>query len=193
MLEHDYAPGGSRPVDTRLLVVLSGCSGGGKSSLLREMQSRGYRTQPEPGRLIVKEQVQIGGDALPWADSRRFAELCISRAMYLYNTTEANGRPTLFDRSIIDNVLGLERSGFRIPAYLRTAISTYRYAGSVFLVPPWRELFVSDSERRHSFEEAVGEYDDLIAGYTQFGYKIVVVPPASVPERADFLEERIRV
>ena len=34
-------------------VVLSGCSGGGKSALLAELSSRGFETVEEPGRRIV--------------------------------------------------------------------------------------------------------------------------------------------
>ncbi len=43
-------------------VVLSGCSGGGKSTLLAELGRRGFRTFAEPGRQIVKEQTAIGGN-----------------------------------------------------------------------------------------------------------------------------------
>src|SRR5690606_38947729 len=49
-----------------LPIVLSGCSGGGKSTLLSEMSRRGYSVQPEPGRQIVMEQMAIHGDGVPW-------------------------------------------------------------------------------------------------------------------------------
>jgi putative ribosome biogenesis GTPase RsgA len=34
-------------------VVISGCSGGGKSTLINELRRRGYRVVEEPGRRIV--------------------------------------------------------------------------------------------------------------------------------------------
>src|SRR6185369_12186033 len=46
-------------------VVISGCSGGGKSSLLEELGRCGYATVEEPGRRIVKEELRSGGTALP--------------------------------------------------------------------------------------------------------------------------------
>ncbi|HEY6332971.1 MAG TPA: AAA family ATPase, partial [Blastocatellia bacterium] len=49
-------------------VMISGCSGGGKSALIGELARRGYRVFHEPGRQIVKEQVHIDGPALPWSD-----------------------------------------------------------------------------------------------------------------------------
>ena len=38
--------------------MISGCSGGGKSTLQEELGQRGYATVEEPGRRIVKEQLQ---------------------------------------------------------------------------------------------------------------------------------------
>ena len=43
------------------LVVISGCSGGGKSSLLAELQARGHRVVEEPGRRIIAEETVTGG------------------------------------------------------------------------------------------------------------------------------------
>ena len=62
-------------------VVLSGCSGGGKSSLLAELGRRGFAIYEEPGRQVVKEQLLIGGDALPWDNIDLFLELTISRSI----------------------------------------------------------------------------------------------------------------
>ena len=45
-------------------VVISGCSGGGKSTLLTELGRRGYMTVEEPGRRIVKEELLGNGLAL---------------------------------------------------------------------------------------------------------------------------------
>jgi predicted ATPase len=63
-------------------VVLSGCSGAGKSSLLSELGRRGFPIYEEPGRQVVKEQLYIGGDALPWGNVSQFRELTISRSIH---------------------------------------------------------------------------------------------------------------
>jgi predicted ATPase len=42
-------------------VVISGCSGGGKSTLLIELGQRGYATVEEPGRRIVKDETLGAG------------------------------------------------------------------------------------------------------------------------------------
>jgi len=61
-------------------VVLSGCSGGGKSTLLQQLRALGFHTVDEPGRRIVRAQQQEGGTALPWVDASAFARSCIDVA-----------------------------------------------------------------------------------------------------------------
>lgn len=53
-------------------VVISGCSGGGKSTLLAELANRDFATVLEPGRRIVEQEQRNGGDALPWQDAQAF-------------------------------------------------------------------------------------------------------------------------
>ena len=187
MIESEYVAGNPRWNGSDRLVVLSGCSGGGKSSLLAALAARGYGVCPEAGRQIVKEQQSIGGDGLPWVDGRKFAELCISRSLYFYNMARPIDKAVIFDRSFIDNIAGLLRTGEPLPPAFYEAVRRYRYAKRVFLVPPWPELFVNDAERQHSFAAAVIEYESLVTVYQDFGYEVVVMPQATVAARADFL------
>jgi predicted ATPase len=192
MNETDYVAGNPSFNGTDWMVVVSGCSGGGKSTLLAGMALRGYPVYPEPGRQIVKEQLHIGGDGLPWENAVKFAELCVSRAMYFYNTAMPTDKPALFDRSMVDNISGLERLELPLPQYLKAALQQYRYARRVFMVPPWKELFSSDAERRHSFEDAEAEFASLLNAYKANGYEIVLIPKGTVSERASFLERQLR-
>jgi predicted ATPase len=75
-------------MDTNRFVVISGCSGGGKSTLLIELSRRGYATVEEPGRRIVKEEMLGEGLALPWVDETAFARRTI--ALALADRTAAN-------------------------------------------------------------------------------------------------------
>ena len=167
--------------------VISGCSGGGKSTLLSELENRGFSVFPEPGRQIVKEQNSVGGDGLPWRDATKFAELCVSRAMYFYNAAARLNPPVFFDRSVVDNISGIERLGLPIPVYFRQTLAQYRYAARVFLVPPWPEIFTKDAERQHSFAEAEQEFSGLQQAYEANGYEMILVPKMSVQARADFI------
>lgn len=54
-----------------------------------------------------------------------------------------------------------------------------------------KELFASDAERRHSFSDAVAEYDGLLEAYPANGYQVELIPKGSLEERADVLEDRL--
>ena len=164
-------------------VVLSGCSGGGKSTLLAELRRRGHATVDEPGRRIVKAESADGGTALPWVDPAAFARRAIDVA--LADREEARDRPgwVFFDRSLVDAASALEQVAAE-PALERFGL-LYRYHPTVFLTPPWPEIFHADPDRRHGWDEAAAEYERLARVYPELGYRVVVLPKASVQERAD--------
>ena len=189
--ENLYTPGNPALAGSPRLVVLTGCSGGGKSTLLGELARRGYEVRPEAGRQIVREQMHLGGDGLPWLDAIRFVELAASRTMYLFNMTMPGERTVFFDRSLIDLVSFLDMKELPVPVYLRRSLDAYRYGRTVFVTPPWQEIYVNEAERSKSFEDARREYDALVAAYLANGYKLVEVPKLTVAERADFVVSRL--
>lgn len=192
MLDEDaYLPGNPALVASRSAVVLTGCSGGGKSTLLGALAARGYAVRPEAGRQIVREQMHLGGDALPWTDAAQFVTLAASRTMHLFNTTVPGARATFFDRSLVDLTSFLEMKGLDVPGHLQRAVEAYRYAPAVFVTPPWQEIYVDEAERSKPFEDACREYDALIEGYLAAGYELVEVPKVSVAERTDFVVARL--
>jgi predicted ATPase len=70
---------------------------------------------------------------------------------------------------------------------MQSAAAMFRYNRSVFISPPWEEIFQQDSERKKGFDEAVRTYDALVATYTTYGYELVEIPRISVEERARFV------
>ncbi|HUO24141.1 MAG TPA: AAA family ATPase [Candidatus Aquilonibacter sp.] len=168
-------------------VVLSGCSGAGKSSLLAELERRGFQVFEEAGRQIVKEQIYIDGPALPWRDFRQFLEISICRSMHCMIKAAKSGRISFFDRGIIDQISGFERANLSVPGHLTNAARKYRYYEKVFVLPPWKEIFRNDEERRHSFADAEAAYDSLVAAYERFGYQPVLVPKTDIAARVDFI------
>lgn len=169
--------------------VISGCSGGGKSSLLAELTRRGFATIEEPGRRVVREELASGGDALPWIDGIAFARRIMALAKQDYDASDALPGPIFFDRGLIDAAIAFEH--LTGEAVLADLAARYRYASPVFLAPPWPELFVSDAERRHDFDSAVAEYDRLAAAYPVLGYDVILLPKVSLAERFAFILERV--
>jgi predicted ATPase len=170
-------------------VVLSGCSGGGKSTLLAELARRGYRVVEEPGRRIIAEEALTGGTALPWADSAAFLRRAIDMALQDRAAAMSAKSWVFFDRGLIDAAVGLQHVTGE-PA-LDGLASSHRYHRRVFLTPPWPEIYTADADRRHGLDTAIVEYRRLLAAYPALGYQVVLLPKIPVAERAVFLLETL--
>lgn len=158
-------------------VAITGCSGGGKSTLATELRARGHAVVDEPGRRVIAAERASGGTGFPWQDANRFADLAFR--MSVADHRAATAALTFFDRTALDQAAWYARQGKAPPG----AIPTYDRA--VILVPPWPEIYENDADRRHGFEEALAEYEDLSTRLRDWGYACHILPKASVSERAD--------
>ena len=188
-LEETYLRNTVFPLTNENFVVISGCSGGGKSSILNELANRSYPVVLEPGRQIVKEQSVISGNALPWINLDKFLDLALSRYLFQYNSQKERKGLVFFDRGLID-ALQINRKQEK---YFENAAKNFRYHHFVFLVPPWEEIFLTDTERKHSFEAAKEEYEELLIKYKSFGYETIIIPKLPVNERVDFILDQLRI
>ncbi|CUX35024.1 MULTISPECIES: AAA family ATPase [Agrobacterium] len=169
-------------------IILSGCSGGGKSTLLAELTRRGFATVEEPGGRIVIEETRNGGTALPWIDMQAFARRAIAMALEDRRMAPQEGL-VFFDRGLIDAASALHHiSG---DGFIDTLRHTHRYNPVVFLTPPWPEIYRGDDERKHGFDAAVEEYERLLVDYARLGYATVILPKEPVSERAAMVLERL--
>jgi predicted ATPase len=170
-------------------VVISGCSGGGKSTLLAELARRGHAVVPEPGRRVVDEEMAANGRALPWVDLDAFLARVIDLARADLAASHRTGW-VFFDRGLFDAAVALAHAkGTPLRETLRDATGFYR---RVFLTPPWPEIYVQDASRRHDLASANAEYDRLFAAYPAQGYEVTVLPKTDVATRADFILETLR-
>jgi predicted ATPase len=167
-------------------VVISGCSGGGKSALLSELSRRGHAVVEEPGRRIVQDELQRGGSALPWLNPIDFARCALATAITDYSSQAASvlqGGWVFFDRGIVDAAAAIAcLTGERALATIEQ-----RYHRRVFLTPPWPELYSTDEARRHDFDAAVGEYARLLDVYPSLGYEVYILPKVGIPQRSDYV------
>ncbi|MCW2310224.1 AAA family ATPase [Rhodobium gokarnense] len=170
---------------SKRFVVISGCSGGGKSTLVAELGRRGYGIVEEPGRRVVEEERAAGGTALPWVDMEAFLRRAIDMALADRAGSTSQSGWVFFDRGLVDAASALEAlTGEPILAALG---AEHRYHPCVFLAPPWPEIYGTDADRRHGFDEAEAEYRRLTHAFPRLGYETVILPKAPTPARADFV------
>ena len=167
-------------------VLISGCSGGGKSTLLAELRARGYPVVEEPGRRIIAEELVSGGNALPWVDTAAFLRRAIDVALKDMTIAKPHSGWVFFDRGLVDAASALE--ALTDEPVLHPVCSDHRYHARVFMTPPWPEIYVTDAEeRRHDFEAATAEYQRLTETLPMLGYDVISLPKTSPSERADFV------
>lgn len=168
-------------------VVISGCSGGGKSTLLAELKARGYPVVEEPGRRIIAEETARGGSALPWVDLAAFLRRAIDMALSDHAAVAAAAQEgwVFFDRGLVDAASALE--ALTGDPVLRPLCTAHRYHPRMFMAPPWPEIHVTDPDRRHGFDAAVAEHERLLRTYPALGYEVLPLPKLATPARADIV------
>ena len=137
----------------RNLYVLTGGPGGGKSTVLDILDGMGYHTVREAGRKIIRSR-QNRRECRPWADTARYARLMSLQSRNDFEKHADLGEPCFFDRGIVD-VWGYCRLiGLPVFRELKNAAEKCLYNERVFLFPFWEEIYVNDSERKQSPDEA---------------------------------------
>lgn len=166
-------------------VILSGCSGGGKSTLLQELARRGFATVEEPGRRIVAQEMRGDGAALPWVDLAAFARRSLEMASADRERVKLAEGWVFFDRGLVDAAVALEHATGVSASH--SLAGSERFHRLVFLTPPWPEIYRTDDERRQDLAEGVAEYRRLNDAFSRLGYEPVILPKVGVRERADFV------
>ena len=169
------------------LVVISGGPGAGKTTVLLELERRGFHVEAEVARQIIQEQVRERGNALPWGDRERYCRLMLERSIASYQKYAASTETILFDRGIPDTFCYARLIGSPSESEFFAACDMYRYAARVFLAPPWREIYATDTERKQTYDEVVNTYHMMVEAYEDCGYEVVEIPRASPTQRADFI------
>ncbi|WP_337187195.1 AAA family ATPase [Phenylobacterium sp.] len=164
--------------------ILTGGPGVGKTALLAELARRGELTVAENARAVIADEMADEGEGMPWRDNRRFCDLTTARDIADFDRLSGETRRVFFDRGIID-MWGA--NGTPPSPALREAVRTRRYNETVFVLPPWREIYETDAERRQDWAEAEATFGRILAMLAETGYAPVVVPTGSVAARAEFV------
>ena len=173
------------------LIVITGGPGSGKTTLIDALEAAGFARTHEAGRGIIRDQLAIGGAALPWRDPPAFAEQMLAWDMRSYRMAQARGGTVFCDRGIPDTIGYLRLTRLSVAAHMTRAAELFRYSARVFIAPPWQDIFAQDAERRQDFAEAERTYRVMAETYTGLGYELVVLPRVSVAERVRFVVAEI--
>lgn len=176
------------------LYIITGGPGVGKTLLLNELSRQGCKTVPEDARQIIREQMKINGEGLPWKNKALYSHLMLHASVETYKRVinEPSSKIVFFDRGILDTICYMQMENIPISDGLRIAVSLRPYQTKVFILPPWEEIYKTDNERKQTWEEAVFTFEKMKETYLKFGYNIIEVPKCSVEERAKFVLDSIK-
>jgi predicted ATPase len=171
-------------------VIISGGPGFGKTSIIEELEKRNFKCMHEVSRSIIKEQIAIKGDILPWKNLATFSRLLFERRVNQFIQTEQDPL-VFFDRGIPDILAYMAFDNIEIPSKYMLTIEECNYNNTVFIVPPWQEIFKNDSERKEDYHTAVKLNDIIVQTYNDLGYETFILPKVSVSERADLILKKV--
>ena len=168
-------------------IVITGGPGTGKSTLIEALQKMEFTCMPEISRTITKQAQESGIDQLFLKDPLLFSKLLLEGRVHQYQEADLDTSHTVFfDRGIPDIHAYMEYSGTEYPNdYIQKSME-HRYS-KVFMMPPWKDIYKTDSERYESFDQSLIIYKHLIQAYEDIDYEIITVPEGSVESRVAFL------
>jgi predicted ATPase len=173
------------------IIVIIGGPGTGKSSIIDSLVTKGYCCYPEISREVTLEAQKRGIEQLFLEDPLLFSQMLLDGRVKQYNNAQNEAHPMVFiDRGIPDVVAYLDYIGDSYPDHFDLACRENNYT-KIFILPPWEEIYESDSERYENFEQAKTIYKHLIETYQKYGYNLIEVPKDSVDNRILYILDKI--
>ncbi len=181
-------------------VVITGGPGTGKTSVIKGLEENGFHCFHEIIRDMTSK-AKAEGDPEKFTsnplvfvdDAFQFnKDLLYGRIKHYIASESIQKSIIFFDRGIPDVLAYMDFFGQSYDQEFTVPCQNHKY-DHVFILPPWREIYVSDDERLETFEEAEKIHEALTETYTQFGYVPQEVPKGSVGDRIDFIREKLKL
>lgn len=167
--------------------VITGGPCAGKTTLIFELEKRGYSVVPEPARLLIDARLASGETIGKIVTDPDWLPSVVRKALSLYREVPPN-ETYFFDRAVPDSLAYYKANNRTVDNEFRAALAEVKFR-KVFLL----DLvdFANDEARSETPEEAARLHELIREGYKEQGYDIVEVPALPVPERANFVLSRI--
>ena len=172
--------------------IFTGGPGSGKTSVLHLLGKKGYSIIEESGRKIIQQQIAIKGVALPWDNQVKFRDIMLQYAIDDYLSIEESNNTVFFDRGIVDIIGYTQLIGGVVPDQLNDLAKMYQYNETVFIFPPWEEIYTYDHERKQDYDEAIKTYHQMQSAYSKHHYNLIEVPKINVRSRVAFILKMVK-
>ena len=174
---------------TNLRFVITGGPGAGKTTILHALAERGYMYATESGRAIIRERLASGLSPRP--PLAQFGNEILQRDIARYRETRVTDYPVFFDRGIVDALCILAQQHAIAPGEAEAYVRSFPYNKVVLLLPPWEDIYRTDSERDQTFAESVQICEGLRQWYARWDYKTIEVPRTAIDQRVNFILQTV--
>jgi predicted ATPase len=163
--------------------VLTGGPCAGKTTLILELEKRGYSVLAEAARLIIDEKLAAGKTIGDIVTDPEWLISVVRRKLEMEKEVPRD-EAHFFDRGVPDSLAYYNVNNKEVNDEVRAALAQVSYR-KVFLL----DLidFVNDEARSETPEQAMILHGLIREAYEDQGYELVEVPVLPVPERADFV------
>lgn len=179
-------------------IVITGGPGTGKTSVINKLETSGFYCFHEIVRDMTLDAKKEAGtssfESNPLAfvkDPKSFNDQLLSgRKEHYIKAAALNEEVVFFDRGIPDVLAYMDYFNQPYESDYLEVCKNYRY-DIVFLLPPWKEIYIQDNERMESFNEAVEIHDALEKTYSSLDYFVIEVPFGTFNQRLRFILDYI--
>ncbi len=179
-------------------VVITGGPGTGKTSVIHQLADQGFECVPEIIRTMTEaakledNKNEITTNPLAFVDDPMAfnQKLLEGRIQQYIDASKADLDLIFFDRGIPDVLAYMDYFDQVYSDEFIRACDTHRYE-KVIILPPWKEIYSSDSSRLENFQEAMEIHEHLLETYKRYHYDPIFIPKGPVEVRVSQILELI--
>jgi predicted ATPase len=180
-------------------IVVTGPLCSGKTSLVEYLQDKGFPIVTEAGRSIItqeqhRDEISPGAGRLPWTKPYEFRAITILRQLELEFQAKMNRQnpklPRFLDAGLLENIVYCQQRFGNVPREFEFCRQKGRY-DKVFWLEPLFE-YTNDAQRWETSDQAKELGIGFKRIYLDEGYDVIDVPVIPVPDRAQFVLEKLK-